>query len=303
MILQCCPVPSSNPRMLLRSLASPADTIIYDLEDSVAPAHKHAARTALRHFLAHHSGQPRGNAHSAVAIRVNAVGTEWFDSDVRDLLHHPSITTLVLPKTHSPQELDALASAVHATAPGRALEVVASIESARAMWGLGAIAGWRAQQGGGAVTFAAEDYCADTGIQRTRSRRELLYPRARLATAAKAFGLRAIDMVCVDYKDEAVAREEAQEAREMGYDGKQAIHPSQVPLYNALFVPSPTELRRAALILAGMERANARDGAGAFGLDIDGRSEMIDEPMVKQARELLRRASAAGVHVPDGGDG
>ncbi|KZO94071.1 beta subunit of citrate lyase [Calocera viscosa TUFC12733] len=290
-------VPTSNPRMLLNSLTTPADTLIYDLEDSVSPSSKSSARTSLSHFLTLNPAPREGGGDTAV--RVNAVGTREFEDDLRAVLPHARVNTIVLPKVHSPAELDALSSSVPA---GRELQVVASIESARGMWGVGAIAGWRAA-GSPALTlstllFAAEDYCADTGIVRTPARRELLYPRARMATAAKAFGLRAIDMVCVEYKDEEVARAEAQEAKELGYDGKQAIHPSQVGVYNELFAPSQREVHRAQLVLDGMAHARADAGAGAFSLQLEGRQVMVDEPMVKQARKVLERARAAGMNVP-----
>lgn len=89
-----------------------------------------------------------------------------------------------------------------------------------------------------ALLFASEDYCAATGIIRTKERRELLFPRAQMATVAKAYGLQAIDMVCIDFKDVTNLQEEALEGRHLGYDGKQAIHPAQVTDIQRAYSPS-----------------------------------------------------------------
>lgn len=84
----------------------------------------------------------------------------------------------------------------------------------------------------------SEDYCAATGVQRTRDRRSLLYPRAQLATTAKAYGVQAIDMVCIDYKDTRYLLDECEDGAQLGFDGKQAIHPAQLPYLQRAFSPS-----------------------------------------------------------------
>jgi citrate lyase subunit beta-like protein len=124
--------------------------------------------------------------------------------------------------------------------------------------------------------------CADTGIVRTRSRLELLHARSQLALAARAFGLHAIDMVCVDYTDAAYLADECADGRRLGFQAKQAIHPAQVAPIHAAFAPAPAEIARAARIVRAMAHAHA-SAAGAVGLD-DGRGgrEMIDAPMLKQ---------------------
>ncbi|KAG8725109.1 hypothetical protein FRC09_008452 [Ceratobasidium sp. 395] len=209
-----------------------------------------------------------------------------------------------MPKIHSAEHLDEIASYVP---QGRPLSIIASIESARGLWDAGRIAGWKATKSGAgdqvfvsSLLFAAEDYCADTSIIRTRSREELLYPRSQMATAAKAFGLKCIDMVCVNYKEENILREECEEARRLGYDGKQAIHPNQVQIIQSTFVPTEKEIVRAAKIVSQMKKSHA-SSVGAFGLDNgDGKgAEMIDAPMLKQAEATIAKATAAGLKIPD----
>lgn len=202
----------------------------------------------------------------------------------------------------------------HATAwtsasptPGRGpLRIVASIESATALWHLGEIAKWKSEGGaeaGGILTallFAAEDYCADTSVIRSRSRLELLYARSQVVTAAKAFGLEAIDMVCVNYKDLDYLRDECDDGRRLGFDGKQAIHPSQVKVIHDIFMPTEQEILRAARIVHMMYQSHEAN-RGAFGLDVEdekGGKEMIDAPMLKQAENTLRVAKAVGAAIP-----
>ncbi|KAB5594273.1 Citrate lyase subunit beta-like protein [Ceratobasidium theobromae] len=295
-------VPASNDRMLQKSLASPSDALIYDLEDSVAPNEKYRARTALIDFL---QKQPPEHAQRTF-VRLNALDTSQFQDDI---LTMACPTRIVMPKIHSVDYLDKVAFL--STKAGRPLNIIASIESARGLWDAGRIAGWNhtARSGVGdkvavsALLFAAEDYCADTSIIRTRSRHELLYPRSQMATAAKAFGLQCFDMVCVNYQDETVLREECEEARRLGYDGKQAIHPNQVSIIQSTFVPTEKELLRASKIIAQMERSHA-SSTGAFGLDVsgDGKNiEMIDAPLLKQAEATIAKARAAGLKIPDPG--
>ncbi|KAI0648001.1 Pyruvate/Phosphoenolpyruvate kinase-like domain-containing protein [Trametes meyenii] len=251
-----------------------------------------------------------------IAVRLNANATTFFREDIQQAIRFPCVQTLVLPKIHSVQDLDDVSESIfegyrysgdgHSRSPnGPPINIVASIESAKAMHNLGTIAGWQSRYGhafGGrlsALLFAAEDYCADTGIIRTRSRQELLYTRSHIVVTAKAFKLNAIDMVCVNYKDLEYLREECEDGRRLGFTGKQAIHPSQVDVIQSTFVPTSKEILRAARILKQMERAHlSRKGAAGLALE-GGGMEMIDAPMIKQAENIVRVALAAGLVVPD----
>ncbi|KIK03329.1 hypothetical protein K443DRAFT_676816 [Laccaria amethystina LaAM-08-1] len=294
-------VPSSSERMLEKSLTTDSDVIIYDLEDSVPPdpSDKTRARLRLKEFLSR-EWHPAPNH---VAVRVNDVTTSFFHADILEIVSNPSVTTLVLPKIHSEEDLNYASDAVQSALLGfhrdKPLNIVPSIESARAMWNLGDIAKWKSKHGpqcGGeisALLFAAEDFCADTSIIRTHSRRELLNARSQIVIAAKAFGLDAIDMVCVNYKDLETLKDECRDGRHLGFTGKQAIHPSQVETIQATFLPTHQEILRAAKILRSMALAHASE-KGAFGLE----GEMIDAPMLKQAQKIILLAEAAGLEVP-----
>ncbi|KAH9933126.1 citrate lyase beta subunit, partial [Epithele typhae] len=310
-------VPSSVERMLEKSLASTTDVIIYDLEDSVppSPADKKNARARLHHFLSTRSDSLP--SPERIAVRLNSNATAFFEDDIQQALSFPCVRTLVLPKIHSAQDLHYISEQIHAASQRHAfrksgsppVRLVASVESARAMYNLGEIAAWKSTWGpvtGGelsALLFAAEDYCADTGIIRTTSRQELLYTRSHVVVTAKAFGLGAIDMVCVNYKDLDYLRDECEDGHRLGFTGKQAIHPTQVEVIQSTFVPSSKEILRAARILKQMGKSHLLN-RGAAGLELEGGGmEMIDAPMIKQAcgsaENVVRIAKAAGLPIPD----
>ncbi|PIL22589.1 hypothetical protein GSI_15278 [Ganoderma sinense ZZ0214-1] len=306
-------VPATAEKMLEKSLTTSSDVIIYDLEDSVppSPADKHGARSRLAHFLSTRSGSLP--SPDRIAIRLNSNATEFFAEDIIQALRLPWIRTFVLPKIHSAQDLHHVSEEIHIAyrahkvrnPNGPPIQLVASIESAKAMYNLGEIASWQSlwgpAQGGklSALLFAAEDYCADTGIIRTTTRQELLYTRSHIVVTAKAFGLGAIDMVCVNYKDLEYLRDECEDGRRLGFTGKQAIHPNQVDVIQSTFVPSDKEILRAARILKQMEKAHLAN-RGAAGLELEGGGmEMIDAPMIKQAERIVKIATAAGLTIPD----
>ncbi|KAG7443009.1 citrate lyase beta subunit [Guyanagaster necrorhizus] len=293
-------VPSSSSRMLEKSLAVNSDMIIYDLEDSVSPKDKVTARNRLQGFLKNEMLL----TPSRIAVRINDRTTPFFVEDLAAIVRLPTVRSIVLPKVHSVEYLTHVASIISETrlTPSQSLPLclVASIESSEAVMNASAIAAWKppieSAQGCvlGALLFAAEDYCADTSIIRTRSRQELLYTRSHIVNAARANKLEAIDMVCVNYKDEKYLKEECQEGRRMGFTGKQAIHPSQVDTIQATFVPTTFEIVRAAKIVHNMQIAHESQ-KGAIGLE----GEMVDAPMIKQAEKIIQIAKAAGLDIPD----
>ncbi|KAL1406134.1 hypothetical protein Q8F55_007817 [Vanrija albida] len=282
--------------MLAKSLSSPADSVAYDLEDAVAPSAKPEARRLVAELLDSERAQlPKGE----VVARINAVGTGFEEADLDAILRTRNVDAIMLPKTNEPDHIDWVVSRIRALAPpdkqrggARPLRIIGMIESAVAMVRIEEIA----QAGRGhldSLLFAAEDYCADVGLARSDSRAELLYPRSRLVTTARAFGLGAIDLVCVNYKDADVLRLESEEGRRLGFTGKQAIHPNQVDVIQRAYAPSEAAIRKAARVKFSFELYDAK-GTGAYGLD----GVMIDAPMYKQALNTLLLAQTAGLEIP-----
>ncbi|KAI8926805.1 Pyruvate/Phosphoenolpyruvate kinase-like domain-containing protein [Entophlyctis helioformis] len=262
----------SDERKLASSLKARPDSFIYDLEDSVALHRKGAAREMV--------------FNSEKAVRINSIGSGLELDDLNVILRSRRLQALLIPKVNSAKDIAFVSHMIDSVAPvsNRAnIRIMASIESAMGIMNLREIA--TADPRIDALVFAAEDYCADTGLLRTPSRQEMLYARQAVVTAACAYNLQAIDLVCVDFQSPEILESECKEGREFGFTGKQAIHPKQIQTIHSTFAPSPKDVDRATRILDGYSE-HVRKGLGAFSLD----GKMIDMPVVKWAQRLLAKA-------------
>lgn len=276
-------VPGDSARKFERAAAGSADALILDLEDSVAPPEKIAARDRVRAMLA---AAPAGKA---LWVRINPLDSEWALGDLAAVVAaRPA--GIVLPKSRHGEDvrrlghyLDALEAQAGMTAGGVRIVAIAT-ELGEAMFGLGSYAGASARLAG--ITWGAEDLAADLGAVANREAARVTEPyrlaRSLCLYAAAAAGVAAIDTVCVELDDPAVVADEAREARRDGFLGKAAIHPKHVDAINAAFTPSAAEIAWAERIVAEFERDPA---AGAFRLD----GKMIDRPHLRAARRLLGR--------------
>ena len=134
-----------------------------------------------------------------------------------------------------------------------------------------------------ALVFGSDDFVADIGATRTAKAEELLYARQKVVTVAKAFGLQAIDLVHIDYKNLESLQEYSEEGARMGFTGKQVIHPSQIPVVHEAFSPSQQKIEWATELIEQF-RQHEKEGKGAFTF----RGSMIDMPLVKQAEYIVK---------------
>ncbi len=256
-----------------------ADTIVFDLEDAVAPARKADARRDVRDVLA----APDFRPDAEVCVRVS--GTETY-RDLETVADDDAAAfdAVMLPKAESADAVDHLAAQLREH--GRSVPVIALIETARGVLRAAEIADARATD---AVAFGAEDLSADLGATRTDEGTEVLYAREKVVTAAAAAGVDAIDTVYTDFGDTDGLAEETRFAATLGYDGKMAIHPAQVPVINDAFTPDTESIAWAGRVLAARDEAAAAD-RGVF--EVDG--EMIDAPLIAQAERVREYARLAG---------
>ncbi|KAH8884014.1 beta subunit of citrate lyase [Thozetella sp. PMI_491] len=295
-------VPGSSQKMLTKSLTLVSDNITYDLEDSVTVHQKASARSALRDHLASLS-KPRDVGE--LAVRINAVSTPYALDDLTTLAAAPNVDAIVIPKVNSSNDLSFVTDVLRHVAPDRhsetpaaaaapPIKLIALIESARAIMDLKSICGASPYLDG--LIFAAEDFALDMSLTRTPSLREFLYARSAVATAARAFDLpSAIDLVCTAYKGpEGIKRleQECQDGRELGFNGKQCIHPSQVDVAQRMFAPGHEEVEWSVRVLIGDDKASAA-GRGAWTLD----GKMIDAPVVGKAKAVVTKAEKCGIDV------
>lgn len=199
---------------------------------------------------------------------------------------------IVIPKVEDSDSIrwasDRIAAAEQANgwSPGEVI-LIAMVETARGIVNLKEIASSDVRLQ--ALIFGAEDLAGDIGAIRTPAAWEVFYARSAVVTHAAAYGLQAIDMVYIDYGDTEGLIAETAQASQMGYAGKQVIHPNQIGPVQAAFTPDDAAIHQALRIMGAM-REHQEAGTGAFSLD----GKMIDMPLVKAAERVLARAQAAG---------
>jgi citrate lyase subunit beta/citryl-CoA lyase len=254
--------------MLAKAPSLPADEVIVDLEDAVAPEDKESARELAVAALG------RGPLGRTTALRVNARSTYWWEDDLRAAAEGgPGV--VVLPKVESPEDVSAAADLLP---PGTGLE--AQIETARGLVEAERIAD--AGNGLEALVLGPADLAASLGVPvLTIGAGTSDHALARVVAVARAFGLQAVDGPYARLGDDLGLVLSARRALEHGYDGKWAIHPSQIEPVNFVFTPSPAEVERAKRILE-------KQGAARF----DG--ELVDEASRRLAEALLRRLPLRG---------
>jgi citrate lyase subunit beta-like protein len=256
-------VPGSDERKLLKIDSIKSDTIVLDLEDGVPIGKKQQARVNVANAL-------KTNKRSTeFAVRINSVGS-GLEHD--DLMAVKDAKTIVIPKVDTPNHVHYVRNLM------KDAKLIACIESAVALQRIDEIAKCDVE----ALVFASEDYCADTGIERSQDLTELLYARSRVVNAAKANDLQAIDLVCLDYKSQERLLWECEQGKRLGFTGKQAIHPSQVETIQQVFQPSEKQVEKA-LEIVKMFHLHDKKGVGAF--DVDGK--VVDMPVVKAATKVL----------------
>ncbi len=272
--------PGDRPEMLRKAAETGADVIVFDLEDAVTPARKPEAREAVRAVLT----DPDFDPECEVCVRVNATpGAITSDLDAVFGSADVRLDSIMRPKVAAASDVHTLVDELDrhdASCP-----VFALIESARGVLAAAEIA---AVPSTDALVFGAEDFAADVGATRTDDGTELSYARQRVVVAAAAHDCDAIDTLVTDFEDERRLRADTERSIQLGYDGKLAIHPTQVGPINEVYTPDEDEIEWAESVLEARRKAHTED-RGVF--EVDG--EMIDAPLIAQAERLRERAREA----------
>jgi citrate lyase beta subunit len=262
--------PGSTPGRFDKAARSGADAVVVDLEDAVASGEKDAARRNALAWLA--ASRTSGVVR---AVRMNALRTIDGFRDLLGLVESEAAPDYVIvPKADSADELRLAATWL--AARGTSTRLLALVETARGL----AVAEALAAQVAGLVLGGA-DLAADLGAEMAWE--PLLFARARLVQAAAVAGVAMVDVPCLALDDASAVREETLRARRLGFTGKLAIHPSQVPAIHAAFAPTADEVERARRVIAA-----ARAAAGGV-VVVDGR--MVDAPIVRAAERTLALAA------------
>ncbi|MDR9431326.1 MAG: CoA ester lyase [Natronomonas sp.] len=271
--------PGDKPDLMRKAPETGADTVVFDLEDAVAPGQKATARTAVSDVLTDPSFDP----DCEVCVRVNPD----LGAAVRDIEAitdgDPRLDSVMAPKVESADDVARIGELIREC--GNELPIIAICESASGVLAAEAIA---AADRVDAVLFGAEDLSADVGATRTETGEEIAYAREHVVLAAAAADVDAIDTLVTDIGATDRLAEETAVARQLGYDGKIAIHPSQVEVINETFTPDPEDVEWANRVLDAAKAAEA-EGRGVFRVD----DEMIDAPLIERAEAILDRHRAA----------
>jgi len=280
-------VPASRPELFAKALAGEADAISFDLEDAVQESRKVEARGTLQAFLKERHGEPRGKV---IIVRVNGLRTPHFEADVAAVAW-PGVDMINLPK---PESADAIRNAATVLARyeaergiTRPIGILANIESPRGLRLAAEIATADARVAG--LQLGLGDLFEPSGIDRKDAQAVHSVQLAVRIAAAEA-GRWACDTVYAAVNDPEGFTREAEAARRLGYIGKSCIHPTQVPLANAVFRPSDAEIAAATRVVDAARDAQVR-GVGAF--LVDGR--MIDLPFIERAEAILAAARRLGL--------
>jgi citrate lyase subunit beta/citryl-CoA lyase len=277
-------VPGSEPKYFINAALHGADGVILDLEDSVHPREKDAARLLVRNAL---RAVDFFACERMVRINQLPLGLEDLEEVVPE-----SPDLILIPKIDTPEQVTEVSRSILKISAEygitRPIWLMPILESALGIENAFAIA--KASEQIAALTIGLEDYTADLGVVKTASGAESLYARQRVVNAAHAAGVQAIDSVFGDVGDMEGLRAWGVNSRALGFEGMGCIHPTQIPVIHEAFAPTVAEIDKARRIVAAFHEAR-QQGLGVVSLG----SKMIDPPVVERALKLIARAQAMGV--------
>lgn len=257
-------VPANRPERFEKALATDADAVIIDLEDAVPVELKVSARHELAQWLNDHP-------ECQLMIRVNASQTEWFQADI-ELAKYPNVSAIVLPKTESNVEIDAVLKI-------RAIDIFPLIETPLGFANVRNIAATKHVV---ALMFGSIDFQLEMNMN--GGYLELLSFRNEIVLASQLASIQApVDGVTVDFKDGDLVRLETQQAKNLGFAGKLCIHPNQVNIVNQTFKPTQQEVDWANQVMQTVDAAQGQ------AVSLNG--NMIDLPVISIAKKILSQAS------------
>jgi (3S)-malyl-CoA thioesterase len=250
----------------------PADVIIFDLEDAVAPEEKVRARALLGQELAAADFGPRLRI-----VRVNGLDTDWGAADLLAFAAHPGVDAVLVPKVNRAADLDAVAGRVNSP-------LWAMLETAKGCLNAAEIAAHPRLQG---LVMGTNDLARELGARHRADRLPLQAALGLGLLAARAAGKVIVDGVFNAFRDEAGLRAECDQGRDMGFDGKTLIHPAQLDIANAVFAPDEAAIGLARRQIAAFDEATAK-GLGVAVVD----GKIVENLHIVTARQTLARAEA-----------
>jgi citrate lyase subunit beta/citryl-CoA lyase len=280
-------MPGSNPRAVAKARDLPADGLIFDLEDAVAPAAKDEARRIVAAAL-----EAGGYGRRERIVRINPLATEWGRADVAAVAGLP-IDAVLLPKIESAEQVRDAVSVLDARGAPAGLPIWCMVETPRGVLAAAAIAA--ASPRLVALVAGTSDLTTDLRASPTPDRTALLTALSLVLLAARAHGLTALDGVHLDIADDAGFAAVCRQGRALGFDGKTSVHPNQIAAANAAFAPRADEIAWSHRVISAHAEAMAR-GAGV--VLVDGR--LVENLHVEDAQRVVAIAAAIAQIEADG---
>ncbi|MDD3832037.1 MAG: citrate (pro-3S)-lyase subunit beta [Clostridia bacterium] len=283
--------PGNNPSMIQDAHIYGADSIMMDLEDSVALAQKDAAR-----LLVYNALKSCNYGNTELVVRVNPLSTPYGMQDIEAVVR-AGVHVVRMPKTETAQdvvECDEQITRVEREC-GREVGstlIMAAIESALGVVNAYAIATASPRMMG--IALGAEDYSANLKTNRSKEGIELLLARQTIVVAARAAGIDALDTVFSDLNDMEGFANEIKLIKQLGFDGKSVINPRQIPIVHNIFAPESQQIEKSLNIIRAMQEATAK-GSGVISL----KGKMIDRPVLLRAQRTIDLAIASGIISKD----
>lgn len=281
-------VPGNNPGMVKDAHIYGADSIMFDLEDSVTVKEKDSAR-----FLVFNALKTIDYEGTERVVRVNGLDTPFGREDFEAIVRaEPDI--IRLPKTEKPEDIleaDRLIGEIEAKTgmENGTVKLMAAIESA-----LGVINAYKIATASKrliAIAIGAEDFVTDLKTTRSLDGIEVLTARSQIVMAARAAGIYALDTVFADVNDMDGFINEVKVAKQLGFDGKSVINPRQIESVHRIYTPTEKEINKSLRIIEAIKEAEAR-GSGVIAVD----GKMVDGPIVDRAHRVLELAAAVGIY-------
>lgn len=279
-------VPGSSAGMMRDATLYGADSIMFDLEDSVSLNEKDSART-----LVHFALKTFDYSSVETVVRINGLDTVG-KLDIESMVL-AGINVIRLPKTEDAQDILDVEAEIKKIEEKNNIEVgttrmMAAIESPGGVLNARAIAHSSDRLVG--IALGAEDYVTSMKTTRSPEGVELLFARSSILHAAREAEIAAIDTVYSDVDNEEGLRAEVEHIKQLGFDGKSVINPRQIPIVNSIYAPTAEEIQNAKEVIWAIEEAEAK-GSGVIALD----GQMIDKPIVERAERVIAIAKAANL--------
>ena len=276
-------MPGANTRALEKAKNLPADSLILDLEDAVAPDAKAQARENIRTALA------AGFGHREAVVRINSLNTPWGLDDLKAFANSKA-DAILLPKVESASQIQEVASLLKQFNPANSMKIWAMIETPLAIFKLLEIASSHPMLE--TLVLGTSDLVKDLHARHTPSRVETQTALSLSVLAARAHQLCVLDGVHLSLEDEKGLKQSCVQGRDMGFDGKTLIHPSQIALANEIFGPSLEEIEEAKQIITAYEAAIS-SGAGIVLLN----GKLVEQLHIQDAKRILALADAIGAFL------